>query len=80
VLAGTVDLAIAVDHMTLRATELGLGTCWIGAFDQQEVKKVLGIPEGVTVIAVMPVGYPAESKQPTPRKPLEEIICYERWA
>ena len=78
--AGDVDLAIAVDHMTLRACELGLGTCWIGAFDQQKVKDLLGIPRDVTVIAVLPLGYPATEAGPRPRKPLDEIICHEKWA
>jgi len=78
--SGIVDLAIAVDHMTLRACELGLGTCWIGAFDQQKVKDLLQIPADVTVVAVLPLGYPAEHTGPRPRKPLGEIVCHEKWA
>jgi nitroreductase len=72
-----VDLAIAVDHMTLQAVELGLGTCWIGAFSQEEVKRILNIPKNCKVVALLPVGYPAVSPGPKSRKSLGEIVCYE---
>jgi len=75
--AYAVDLAIAVDHMTLQAVELGLGTCWIGAFSQDQVKKVLKIPDRYKVVALLPVGYPSTSPGPKNRKSLEEIVCYE---
>jgi len=78
--SGPIDLAIAIDHMTLRATELGLGTCWIGAFDQDQAKKILGIPEGVQIVQFMVLGYPAEAPKPRPRKSLDEIVCYEKWS
>jgi nitroreductase len=74
-----VNLAIAVDHMTLQATEEGLGTCWIGAFSQKEVKKVLGIPEKYKVATLMPLGFPAEKRGPKTRKNLEEIISYDKF-
>ena len=74
-----IDLAIAVDHMTLKAVEEGLGTCWIGAFDQQEVKTVLGIPDNVNIVVLLPVGYPADQPGPKSRKPLAEIVCHEEW-
>lgn len=70
------DTMIAVEHMVLVATELGLGTCWIGAFDPDEVKKVVEAPEDLNVVVVLPIGYPAESPPPRPRKRLEEI-CFE---
>jgi len=74
-----VDVAIAFDHLTLAAAAEGLGTCWIGSFTEDEVRRLLGIPEEVTVIALTPLGYhdvpPAEKK----RKGLAEIVCYERW-
>ncbi|ABK15222.1 MAG: nitroreductase family protein [Methanothrix sp.] len=75
----TIDVSIAVDHMTLEATELGLGTCWIGAFYEDRVKKILDVPENIRVVALLPLGYPAEDPEPRPRKPVEEIVCYERW-
>jgi nitroreductase len=72
-----VDLAIAVDHMTLQAVELGLGTCWIGAFSQEEVKRILKIPENCKVVALLPIGYPADTPGPKSRKSLDEVVCYE---
>jgi nitroreductase len=74
-----VDLAIAVDHMTLQAVELGLGTCWIGAFSQEEVKRILGVPDEYKVVALLPLGYPAVPPGPKSRKAPEEIVCYERF-
>jgi len=72
-----VDLAIAVDHMTLAAVNEGLGTCWIGAFSQEKVKKILKIPERYRVVALFPLGYPKEGKGIKVRKSLSEIVCYE---
>jgi len=75
----TVDLSIAVSFMILEAYEQGLGTCWIGHFDERKVKEVLGIPDNVRVVAITPLGYPAESPAQRPRKKLDEIVCYERY-
>lgn len=70
-----IDVAIAVDHMTIRATELGLGTCWVCNFDPVKVKEVLNLPEGVEPVVVLPFGYPLENKPPQKkRKPLESIV------
>jgi len=75
-----IDAAIAMQSMVLAATAEGLGTCWIGSFDEKKAKKVLGIPDNVRVVAMTPLGYPAEKKeQVTERKPLEEIIRYNYW-
>lgn len=78
--ADPVDLAIAVDHMTLAAAAEGLGTCWIGAFDQNEVRRLLGIPDSCKVIALLPVGYPADQPKAKSRKELSEIVCYDRFS
>ncbi|MCK4321902.1 nitroreductase family protein [candidate division WOR-3 bacterium] len=75
--AYAVDLAITVDHITLQAVELGLGTCWIGAFYQDQVREILKIPDNCKVVALLPVGYPATSGGLKNRKSLKEIICYE---
>ncbi len=75
-----IDLAIAVEHMTLKAVEEGLGSCWIGAFREDEVKKILGIPEKVRVVALLPVGYPEYVPSPTPRKFINEIVAFEKWS
>ena len=74
-----IDMAIAVDHITLEAVEQGLGTCWIGAFKQGEVKKLLGIPENIRVVALLPLGYPDGIPDSRPRKSLDEIVAYETW-
>ena len=74
-----IDMAIAVDHITLEAVEQGLGTCWIGAFKQDEVKKLLGIPDNVRVVALLPLGYPDGTPDPRPRKSLDETVSYEFW-
>jgi nitroreductase len=78
--AYTIDTAIAVDHMTLQAVEEGLGTCWIGAFDEKKVKEILNIPEDVRVVALLPLGYPSAIPRPTPRKSLDEIVKWEKWS
>jgi nitroreductase len=75
----TVDLSIATAYMILEACELGLGTCWLGRFDEQKVKDALGIPESVRVVAMTPLGYPAELPQARPRKELADIVCYDRY-
>ena len=76
----TIDLAIAIDHLTLAAVSEGLGTCWIGAFDPNKVREILGIPEGITVVELLPLGYPTDSSpKEKMRKPLSEIIHREKW-
>ena len=75
--AYTVDLSIAMSFMILEAEELGLGTCWLGSFDEEQFKKVLNIPDGMRVVAITPIGYPAEDPAPKPRKPIEEVISYD---
>jgi nitroreductase len=74
-----VDVAIAVDHMTLAAHALGLGTCWIGAFSEEKVKELLGIPEGVKVVCVLPVGVPAKEGVMRSRKAKEDLFVSDKW-
>ncbi len=74
-----VDAAIVMDHMILQATDLGLGTCWIAAFDPQAAREVLGLPSDVEPIAFTPLGYPADSPKPKHRKPLSELVSRETW-
>lgn len=75
-----IDVAIAIDHVTLCAVAEGLGTCWIGAFDEGQVKDMLSIPPQFRVVALLPIGYPQD---PAPvaksRFPLEKIVKRERW-
>ena len=74
-----VDAAIAMDHMTLCAADLGLGTCWIGAFDPVRVRSVLGLPEGIEALVMTPLGKPTDQGSPKKRKPLEELVRYDGW-
>jgi len=73
------DLAIALDHLTLAAVAEGLGTCWIGGLDEAQLKNILGIPDDLRAPSVMTLGYPVSWPEPRPRKPLEEIVCYDRY-
>jgi nitroreductase len=75
----TIDVSIAVDHMSLAAVGEGLGTCWIGAFHEDQVKEILGIPNKIRVVIMLTLGYPAESPSARPRKKLEEIVAYDGW-
>ncbi len=74
-----IDVSIAVTHMILRAADLGLGTCWLGSFYEDKVKRALGIPEQIRVVAVVTLGYPRFYPQPKGRKPLEDLVCFDKW-
>lgn len=71
------DPMIAVEHMVLAATSLGYGSCWIGAFNEGEVKKILKIPENYVVVALLPIGVPNESPKSRGRKPFKEVFFEE---
>ena len=75
----TVDLSIAVSFMILQAQELGLGTCWIGAFDESNVKDILGVPDNIRVVAITPLGYPAQDPAARSRKKMEQIVCFDKY-
>ena len=74
-----IDVAIAVDHLTLAAAAEGLGSCWIGAFDEQQVKEILNIPKAIRVVELLPLGYPAGSPKPKSRLALDQLVHYESW-
>lgn len=74
-----VDAAIAMEHLVLAATSLGLGTCWQGLIYEEKLRQALGIPHSVRVVAVTPLGYPDEAPKPRRRKALAEIVYRERW-
>jgi nitroreductase len=65
--------------MMLEATNQGLGTCWIGGYDESVVKKTLGVPDEVRVVSMLSLGYPGETPKPRPRKELKEILFYETY-
>jgi nitroreductase len=74
------DIGISLEHLVLAATDLGLGTCWVGTFDEKHVKEVLEVPDEIRVVAYTPLGYPAERKEKVfARKPLREIVFYNRY-
>ncbi|QXE91159.1 nitroreductase family protein [Geomonas subterranea] len=73
------DTALAFDHLCLAAHGLGLGTCWMGWFDEGEIKRALDIPEGIRVVGITPLGYPDQSPNPRPRKELAQIAFCEKW-
>lgn len=78
-----VDATIVMDHLVLAAADLGLGTCWIAAFDPDAAREVLGIPPEGEPMLFTPLGFPAADVSPSARhgerRPLEEIVRYERW-
>jgi nitroreductase len=74
-----VDVAIVMDHLILAAADVGLGTCWIGAFNPDAARDVLGLPDDVEPVAFTPVGYPADQPRTKKRKPLSELMRRERW-
>jgi nitroreductase len=75
-----IDVAIAIDHITLKAVEEGLGTCWIGAFDEKAVKAILKIPQDIRVVSLLTVGYPKTLHSKKTRNKLDEIVRYESWS
>ena len=74
-----VDATIAMDHLILAATALGLGTCWIAAFDPAVAREVLGLPDEVEPIAFKPLGWPDKARADTDRRPLDELVRHECW-
>ena len=79
-----IDLAIALDHLTLAAVEKGLGTVWIGAFDEDAVKRILDIPEDMKVVAIVPVGYPGEPgilrpAESNKRKSRDQVFGFDKF-
>lgn len=74
-----VDIAIAIEHMILVATELGYGTCWIGSFNEEKIKKLLNIPDNLQIIALLPIGIPDQSPEARPRKKFDELFFRDRF-
>jgi nitroreductase len=74
-----VDATIVMDYLILAATDVGLGACWVGAFDPDAARQVLGLPDDAEPLAFTPLGYPADRPRPKKRRPLTELVRYERW-
>jgi nitroreductase len=77
---GRYDVTLAGANMMIMATDLGFGTCWIGAFDEPKVKEILEIPENIEVIGLITLGYPNENAEVPPRVELEKIVHWESWS
>ena len=73
------NIGIVMDHLIMAATDLGLGTCWIGAYDAAAARKILGIPEDVHPVVFAAIGYAKDEPKPKTRKLIEELVRYERW-
>ncbi|MEM3459526.1 MAG: nitroreductase family protein [Candidatus Bathyarchaeia archaeon] len=71
------DTAAAIQNIHLTAYSLGLGTCWVGAFKEEKAKEILKAPQGIRPVAIIPVGYPAETPPPRNRRPISQIVHYE---
>ena len=76
--ARSMDGAIAMSYMTLEAVSLGLQFCWLGWYEPDKVRELLNIPDDYVVVAVAPVGYPAKDGNPTTKKPLQEVVIYNK--
>jgi len=74
-----IDVAIALEHIALQATAEGLATCWIGSFFPDKVRSILGIPQDIQIIELMPIGYPAGECPTKKREPVDKIVCYDKW-
>ena len=73
------DTANAFQNLCLAALELGLGSCWMGWYDEAAIKAALGIPGHIRVVGVTPLGYPDQEPKPRPRKELSEIAYFDQW-
>jgi nitroreductase len=73
------DVGIALEHLVLAATDQGLGTCWIGWFEEETARRALGVPGDVRVVALTPLGYPDEEPEARPRRSPDEIVRRDRW-
>jgi len=71
------DTAAAIENMLLAICALGLGACWVGAFNEDDVRRTLNIPRGLRPVAIIPIGHPAEKPTPPRKRALKEIIHYE---
>ena len=74
-----IDVAIALEHIALQAVAEGLGTCWVGAFDEAAAKQILDIPQEVPVVELMALGYPADEPRPRQRLELDETVFCKKW-
>ncbi len=77
---GDVDVAIAMDHLSLQAAELGLGTCWVGAFNEEKVREALNLPFHLEPVIMTPLGYPNQQPREKSRRSFEEVVKWEKFS
>lgn len=73
------DASVAVEHILLTTVEYGLATCWVGAFNEKEVSRILNLPSNIRPVAIIPIGYPKEKPIPTSRIDIQKLVHYDRW-
>ncbi|MBN2027719.1 MAG: nitroreductase family protein [Actinobacteria bacterium] len=73
------DIGISFQQLVLEAWNQGLGTCWVGWMNEDEIRSILGVPENIRIVALTPLGYPAVYPDFPGRKPISEIVRYDRW-
>ncbi len=79
IIAAAANVSIAIEHIVLQAVEIGLGTCWVRWYDDNKIKEILGIPDFVEVMALLPVGIPDENPEPRPRLSINKIAYREKY-
>lgn len=77
---GDIDIAIAMDHLTLQAAELGLGTCWVGAFNEEKVREALKLPFHMEPVIMTPLGYPDKDPGDKKRRDIEDVVKWEKFS
>ena len=78
--ASDVDLSIALDHLQLVAWSMGIGSCWLGSFDEPAVRGLLGVPDGQRIVSLMSLGYPEGEAGPPSRRPLRDVISFNTFS
>ena len=73
------DSAAAIEHILLMATDFGLGSCWVGAFNENKVSEILNLPSYIKPVAIIPIGYSDEKNSGTSRMDIKELIHYNKW-
>ena len=73
------DTSIGITHLLLEAEHIGLASCWVAMFVQEDIRPILGIPEDKYVVGIVTIGYSDEERRPTPRKEIENMVRYEKW-
>ncbi|MBN2400670.1 nitroreductase [candidate division KSB1 bacterium] len=74
-----IDVAIVLEHIALQAVREGLGTCWIGSFDENKARMILAVPQNTRIVELMSLGYPEHIPSTKTRKSLQELVSWDSW-